>query len=122
MEEVLGKHVAHFIIFCICEKFTEPIESCCSYVPAETETESKQPVGEATVNYVYGVFYHNVALFFLDTIPASSKPKPDCMVKIMNAEVRIQVASSDWIASYCRCIPPADADEILTEKSVVAFD
>jgi len=41
------------------------------------------------------------------------------MVKIINADVRIQVASSDWIASYCR--PPAAVDEI-SEKSVVEFD
>ena len=65
MEEVLGKHVAHFLTLCICEKLTEPIESCRSLVPTKTETESKQPLGEATEDDVDGVFYHNVAFVFL---------------------------------------------------------
>ena len=32
--------------------------------------------------------------FFTLTFPASRRPKPDCMVKMMKEEVRIQVASS----------------------------
>lgn len=41
MEEVFGKYVVYFIIFCICEKFIEFIESCCFYVLVEIEIEFK---------------------------------------------------------------------------------
>lgn len=41
--------------------------------------------------------------FFLDTIPDSSRPKPDCMVKIMKALESTQVASSQPATSCSLC-------------------
>ena len=76
MEEILGEHVTHFVIICVGEKFTTAVESCRSLIPAKTETESKQPIGEAAVNDINSVFYHDVRFIFLGYHACFEETKP----------------------------------------------